>query len=67
MGHHVVAVMLMGICCLDSGRNGTSRRCSNAVWEFAVFLSTGHRKLRRSEHEADHASTSVAAEFIGVA
>ena len=23
---------------MDSGRNGTLRRCSNAVWEFAVWM-----------------------------
>ena len=27
-----------GICSKDCGRNGTSRRCSNALWEFAVSI-----------------------------
>jgi len=45
----------------------TSCRCSNTVMEFALFLSTRHRRLRWPENEADDASASVAAEFIGVA
>lgn len=77
---------LSGICSKDDGRNRTSCRFSNAVWEFPVWIvgEMGHhvgalmlfecllyfclhRRLRRPEHEADHASTKVAAEFIGVA